>query len=400
MGRLAGLIAIAAALGSGRCAAGGAPPKLPRAEPGDVAMDPAMLQRIDGVVAAGLNAGQMPGCVVLVGRRGRTVFRKAYGRRQVEPQPLPMTIDTLFDLASLTKPIATATCVMLLVERGQLRLDAPVARYIPEFGGSGQEKITVQQLLTHQGGLVADNPLRDYADGREKAWTRILALEPRWPPGEKFAYSDVGYLLLGELVRRVSGHDLHRYSHEHVYAPLGMTETGFLPGEALRRRAAPTEKRDGRWIQGEVHDPRSFMLGGVAGHAGLFSTVDDLAVYAQVLLNRGQYAGARILAPATVQRMIEPCPVSSGFRGLGWDICTGYSVNRGNSFSPRAFGHGGFTGTGMWIDPELELFVVFLSNRVHPCGKGSVNRLIGQIGTIAGDAIRDRPKPARSPGAA
>jgi uncharacterized protein YbbC (DUF1343 family) len=175
-----------------------------------------------------------------------------------------------------------------------------------------------------------------------------------------------------------------------------MSETGYLPPEELRRRAAPTERRAGHWMQGEVHDPRAFLLGGVAGHAGLFSTARDLAVYAQMLLNRGQYGGVRVLAQSTVRRMIEPWRVAppGGYRSLGWDVQTGYSSNRGRSMSPRAFGHGGFTGTGLWIDPELDLIVIFLSNRVHPNGKGNVNRLIGRIGAVAGEAVRDQSRPA------
>ncbi|MGA2257913.1 MAG: exo-beta-N-acetylmuramidase NamZ domain-containing protein, partial [Thermoguttaceae bacterium] len=281
----------------------------------------------------------------------------------------------------------------LLVERKKLRIDDPVARYIPEFAAAGKEKITVRHLLTHQGGLIPDNGLGDYDDGPEKAWKRIFAMTPRSAPGEEFVYSDMGFIVLGEVVRRVSGKDVHRFSHENLFAPLGMAETGYLPPEELRRRAAPTERRAGHWMQGEVHDPRAFLLGGVAGHAGLFSTARDLAVYAQMLLNRGQYSGVRVLAESTVRQMTDPWRVPGGFRSLGWDVRTGYSGNRGASFSPRAFGHGGFTGTGLWIDPELDLFVIFLSNRVHPTGKGNVNRLIGRIGTVAGRSIRGQPRP-------
>lgn len=346
-------------------------------------MDAQRLGQIDRVVEQGIQAGEMPGCVVAIGRRGKIVLLKAYGHRQIEPQRVVMTTDTLFDMASLTKPIATATGVMLLVERGKVRLQSPVAEYLPEFAQNGKQKITVFELLTHQGGLIPDNSLRDYADGPQPAWRRIFALKPSVTPGSKFVYSDVGYLVLGELVRRVSGKDLHEFSHESIFRPLGMTETGFLPEEPLRRRAAVTERRNGEWMRGEVHDPRAYRLGGVAGHAGLFSTAEDLAVYAQMMLGGGQYAGVRVLAEQTVAEMTKPRPVSSGLRGLGWDVKTGYSSNRGRTFSPRAFGHGGFTGTVIWIDPGLDLFLIFLSNRLHPDGKGSVNPLAGRIGTIA-----------------
>jgi len=354
-------------------------------------MDSQHLGQIDQVVGEGIEAGEMPGCVVMVGRRGKVVFFKAYGHRQVEPEPIRMTTDTVFDMASLTKPVATATSVMILVQEGKLRLDAPVAEYVPEFGNNGKEKITVRQLLTHQGGLTPDNALADYEDGPQKAWERIFALKLREPPGTKFVYTDVGYLMLGEVIRRASGQDVHEFSRDHIFRPLSMTETGYLPDEPLRRRAAPTEKRDGEWMRGEVHDPRAYLLGGIAGHAGLFSTATDLAVYAQMMLEGGQYQGVRILEPETLATMTTPYPVSSGRRGLGWDMRTGYSSNRGRTFSERAFGHGGFTGTVMWIDPGLELFVIFLSNRLHPDGKGTVNPLAGRIGTIVADSIADRP---------
>jgi uncharacterized protein YbbC (DUF1343 family) len=367
------------------------PAKAPTAAPEDVGMDSARLAEIDAVVAEGIQAGEMPGCVVMIGRRGKVVFFKAYGHRQVEPDRVPMTTDTVFDMASLTKPMATATSIMILIEQGKLCLDDRVAEHVPEFGTHGKAAITVFQLLTHQGGLIPDNPLADYEDGPEKAWQRIFDLKPRAAPGVKFIYTDVGYLVLGELIKRITGQKVHEFSRDHVFRPLAMTETGYLPPEPLRRRAAPTEKRDGAWMQGEVHDPRAYLLGGVAGHAGLFSTAEDLAKYAQMMLGRGEYGGARVLSPPTVVMMTTPYPVSLGRRGLGWDMRTGYSSNRGRSFSDRAFGHGGFTGTAMWIDPELELFVVFLSNRLHPDGKGSVNPLAGRIGTIAADAIQDRP---------
>ncbi|MFH1923210.1 MAG: exo-beta-N-acetylmuramidase NamZ domain-containing protein [Planctomycetota bacterium] len=351
------------------------------------------LKEIDAVVAEGIEAGEMPGCVVMIGRRGKVVFLKAYGDRQIEPERVAMTTDTVFDMASLTKPVATATSVMILLQEGKLRLEDRVAEHVPEFGNHGKEEITVFELLTHQGGLIPDNSLADYADGPEKAWERIFALSLREPPGSKFIYTDVGYLMLGELVRRISGNSVDEFARERIFQPLGMTETGYLPDESLRRRAAPTEKRDDAWMQGEVHDPRAYLLGGVAGHAGLFSTAADLAVYAQMMLEGGAYQGVRVLERSTLATMTTPYPVSSGRRGLGWDMRTGYSSNRGRSFSDRAFGHGGFTGTAMWIDPGLELFVIFLSNRLHPDGKGSVNPLAGRIGTIAADAIDAPPPP-------
>ena len=203
------------------------PPKLPVAAPADVGLDAAQLGPIDELVAEGIRAGEMPGCVVAIGRRGKLAWLKAYGHRQLEPQRVPMTVDTVFDLASLTKPIATATSVMLLAEQGRLRLERSAAEYLPAFGTQGKDKITIRQLLTHQGGLIPDNPLRDYADGPEQAWQHIFALKPSTPPGTKFTYSDVGFLVLGEVVRQVSGQDVQGFSRQHIFAPLGLTETGF-----------------------------------------------------------------------------------------------------------------------------------------------------------------------------
>jgi uncharacterized protein YbbC (DUF1343 family)/CubicO group peptidase (beta-lactamase class C family) len=359
-------------------------------------MDADRLARIDGVVAEGLTKKQMPGCVVLVGRQGCVTFCKAYGDRAVEPEREPMTIDTVFDLASVTKPVATATSVMLLIERGQLRLSDRVSQHIPEFAANGKQAITVLHLLTHQGGLIADNSINDYADGAEKAIENIWQLKPTAEPGAKFIYSDVGFIVLGELVRKLTGQSVHEFSRDNIFVPLGMAATGYLPPDELRLRAAPTEQRDGHWMRGEIHDPRAFKLGGVAGHAGLFGTADDLAVFAQMLLNRGEFCGVQILGPQTVDLMTRPVAVPGGTRCLGWDHRTGYSSNRGETMSSRAFGHGGFTGTALWIDPHLELFVVFLSNRVHPNGKGLVNPLIGKIGTIAASAVLDAP-PELSP---
>jgi CubicO group peptidase (beta-lactamase class C family) len=299
-----------------------------------------------------------------------------------------MTTDTVFDMASITKPMATSTSILLLIERGQLRLSDKVATLIPEFAVNDKEGITIQDLLIHQSGLLADNPIADYSDGPATAMRRIFELKLLNPTGSKFVYSDVNFILLGEIVRRVSGKNVHEFSQANIFRPLGMTSTGYLPNEHLRARAALTEQRAGQWMRGEVHDPRAFKLGGVAGHAGLFSTAEDVAVYAQMMLGRGEYNGVRVLSAETVATMTRSYRVSSGTRGLGWDKRTPYSSNRGSAFSDAAFGHGGFTGTVLWIDPELDLFFVFLSNRVHPDGKGAVNPLAGRIATAISAAIR------------
>jgi len=362
-------------------------PAVPTAAPAEVGMSATRLSKIDVAVAEGLRREWMPGCVVMVGHQGKIVFHKAYGNKQVQPETIAMTTDTVFDMASITKPIATATSVMKLVELGKIDVDQTVAHYIPEFAANGKDEITVRQLLIHQGGLLPDNALSDYNDGVAKAFERIYALGTRVEPGTTFMYTDVGFIVLAKLVERVSGKNVHQFSQEFLFKPLGMQETGYNPPAALRKRAATTQQREGRWMRGEVHDPRAYRLDGIAGHAGLFSTSSDLARFAQMLLGQGTYQDNQILAAETVALMTKPNKVSSGLRGLGWDIRTGYSYNRGDLLTDQAFGHGGFTGTTFWVDPGQELFVIFLSNRVHPDGSGSVNRLAGRIATIATAAI-------------
>lgn len=364
------------------------------------------LDRIDALVEAEIEAKRLPGCVIAIGRTGGVGFLKAYGNRQVEPSKEPMTVDTLFDMASLTKPIATATSVMILVEQGKVRLRNPIAEYIPEFGQNGKKNITVEDLLVHRGGLIPDNALKDYEDGVEKAWERLFAL-PTDKPGKQFIYSDVGFLALGELVHRVSGKNVAEFAAENIFQPLGMKESGYTPSKELAERAATTEKREDRWMRGEVHDPRAYLLEGVAGHAGLFSTAADLAIYCEAFLrgaNGMPAAGSEkmqaahaispfVMSRATLAEMMRPREVAGNHRALGWDNRSAYSTNRGELLSSRAIGHGGFTGTAMWIDPELDLFVIFLSNRVHPDGSGLVNPLAGRIGTVAAAAI-DGPNAA------
>jgi CubicO group peptidase (beta-lactamase class C family) len=367
-------------------ASSGQAARLPHREPKEVGLDGQQLQRIHPLVTEAIADKKLPGCVVLIGRRNCIAFIHAYGHRRLLPSLEPMTADTVFDLASLTKPMATATSVMLLVERGIIRLQDPVSQYLPEFSDHGKETITIEQLLSHQGGLIPDNPLDDYRMGKEESWRRINALKMQQPAGKQFVYTDVGFLVLGQLIKKVTSQSVAEFSANHIYRPLGMNETGYLPSAILRGRAATTQQRDGEWLRGVVHDPRAALLGGVAGHAGLFSTAEDMALYANMMLGAGQASGARILSAPTFQEMIRPRNIAGQLRGLGWDSRSKYSSNRGELFSPQAFGHGGFTGTTMWIDPTLDLFVIFLSNRVHPTGEGSVNHLAGRIGTIAAAA--------------
>lgn len=390
------------------------PKPLATVAPSAVGMSPTHLTHIDQIVEAEIAKKQLPGAVVLVGRQGKIVWRRAYGNRALEPQPEPMTTDTIFDLASLTKVVATATSVMILVERGLVRLGDPVSRYIPEFGENGKKAITVEQLLIHRSGLIADNDIKDYEQGPEKAMENIWQLAPLAAAGTKFIYSDVNFIVLAELVRRVGGKPVNEFAAENIFAPLGMVDTGYKPAANLKARIAPTEKRGGanaagasenaageeRWMRGEVHDPRAYLLGGVAGHAGLFSTADDLATYCQMILNGGEYQGRRILSPMTVARMTEG-RISGGngsdglIRGLGWDLFTGFSANRGDLYPVGSFGHTGFTGTGLWLDPASETFVVFLSNRVHPKldpkQPADVGSLRGRVASVVAASIMAPP---------
>ena len=363
---------------------------LPNSNPAEVGMDPLRLQAIDRIVQEGLDRKRMPGAVVLIARSGRIVFHKSYGSRQLLPQAEPMQLDTVFDMASITKPVATAMCIMKLTEQNKIAITDPVARHIPEFAAQAKDAITIEQLLTHTSGLIPDNHIRDYEDGPETAMQRVMALKLWAETGEKFAYSDVGFIVLAEIVRRVSGKNVHEFSQQHIFRPLGMHETGFLPSASLRARCAVTEKRGDQWMEGEVHDPRAFRLGGIAGHAGLFSTALDLARFGQMLNKGGELNGVRILKASTVQQMTQARQVPGDMlRGLGWDKRSSYSSNRGDLLSASAFGHGGFTGTVLWIDPQLDLVFVFLSNRVHPDGKGSINKLAGRIATVAAAAIKE-----------
>ncbi|MEP7131969.1 MAG: serine hydrolase, partial [Acidobacteriota bacterium] len=353
----------------------------------------ARLARINAAVSEAIEAHELPGAVVLVGRGERVVYRRAFGDRAVEPAGEPMSADTVFDIASLTKCVATAPSILILVEEGKIRLGDPVARYIPEFaaGGGERSKVTVEQLLTHRAGLPPDDPIELYSGTPEEIFARKYREPLQSRPGSEFVYSDVGYEVLGEIVRRVSGKSLDVFAAERIFRPLGMKETEFRPrgeGRIPSSRIAPTEQREGRAMRGEVHDPRAYAVGGVAGHAGVFSTADDLARFCRMILGGGVFGGARILSPLGVEALTRPRFYEDGdIRALGFDIETGFSNNRGDLFPRGSFGHTGFTGTGLWIDPASRTFVVFLSNRVHPDGKGNVVRIRGIVANVVAAAI-------------
>jgi uncharacterized protein YbbC (DUF1343 family)/CubicO group peptidase (beta-lactamase class C family) len=371
----------------------------PTAEPG--ASTSARFAPIAALVDAAIARHELPGAVVLVGQGDAILYHDAFGHRAVQPAAEAMTENTIFDLASLTKVVATTPSVMQLVEQGRLRLSDPVAQYIDGFGKYGKRGITIGHLLTHTSGLRPDLELDVEFSGAAEAIRRASEEVPVAQPGQRFIYSDINFFLLGDIVERVSGERLDRYASHHVFEPLRMKDTMFLPPESLRPRIAPTERcdplawpctrLDAPFLRGIVHDPTSRRMGGVAGHAGLFSTAADLSRYCRMLIAGGTLGSVRVLSSATVARMTAPAtPVSMrDVRALGWDIDSAYSANRGELFPIGSYGHTGFTGTSLWLDPSSQSYVIFLSNRVHPDGKGDVTPLRGRVATVAAAAVID-----------
>ena len=392
MKRIAVLTAITLAASS-LCSAGHA---LKALVPGDAARQ-SSLQAIASLVEEAIREGKCPGAVVLVGHKGEVIYRRAFGYRQLVHEKLPMEVNTIFDMASLTKVIATTTAVMQLVEQGRIRLEDTVGEYWPDFKANGKEEITIRELMTHYSGLGPDLSLEPPWSGYETAMRLIVEQKPIAPPGTRFIYSDINYETLGEIVRRVSGEPLDAYSVEHIFKPLGMKDTMFKPPASLRPRIAPTQYQEGttgKMLWGEVHDPTAYNMGGVAGHAGLFSTADDLSILAQIILAGGTLHGVRILSPLSVDKMTSPAspPGKSAVRGLGWDIDSPFSSSRGELFPVGSFGHTGFTGTSIWIDPFSDTYVIILTNAVHPAGKGNVIALRSKIATVVAAAVGVRPE--------
>jgi uncharacterized protein YbbC (DUF1343 family)/CubicO group peptidase (beta-lactamase class C family) len=398
---------------------------LPIAAPQTVGMNAEKLKQIDALIEKDIAAKKLPGAVVVVGHKGKIVYRKAYGNRSLVPTVEKMTVDTIFDVASLTKPIATATSIMILVERGDLRLNDTIGKFIPEIEDEAAKRVTIQQLLTHTSGYRPDFDLGEKWTGRDGMLAALYKEKLRNPPGTRFVYSDIGFIVLGEIANRIGGKSLLGYSGENIFNKVGASQTSFWQafqdtrgthiaypkelGDKLKL-TAPTENIKGqnnylgsrfvgseeegnKILRGQVHDPTSFRMGGIAGHAGLFSTADDLARYCQMILNGGVLDGRRILSAQTVARMTAPYVVSEdgATRGLGWDMNTSFSQNRGEFFPLGSFGHTGFTGTSVWIDRVSQTFVVFLSNRVHPDGKGDVTPLRARVATVVASAIEDTP---------
>ena len=344
---------------------------------------------LDAAIEQAIHDDQIPGAVLLIQHKGQVLHYRAYGSRSLEPRE-PMTPDTIFDAASLTKVVATTSSLMKLFEQGKLRLNDRVTEYLPDFQG-GRSDITVRHLLTHFSGMRPDLDLKPAWSGYDTGVKLALNDKPAAAPGERFIYSDINFILLGEIVHKLSGKMLDEYARESIFLPLGMKETMFRPPAALRPRIAPTERLPGdtHALRGVVHDPTTRYMGGVAGHAGLFTTAFDLARFAEMLLGLGAYDGTRIASPLTVRKFTTPeSPADQPIlRGLGFDIDSPYSGNRGELFPVGSYGHTGFTGTSLWIDPVTHTSVILLANSVHPHLRPAITSLRGRVATIVAAAL-------------
>jgi CubicO group peptidase (beta-lactamase class C family) len=359
---------------------------LPAASPTSVGMSAERLAKIDHVIERGIKAGGYPGAAVVVGRRGSAVWEKGFGHLGWNETDPDVTANTIYDLASLTKVVGTTTAVMMLYDENKIELDAPVKTYLPEFSGGNKDLVTVRMLLEHRSGLPAGRDLWRIASSPAEARRAVLATPLAFKPGRYEEYSDLGADVLGFIVERVSGQPLDGFLNTRVFKPLGMTETFFRPSPLLRDQIAPTELSPPRGypLRGEVHDENAYALGGVAGHAGIFSTANDLSVFAQMMLNGGEYQGTRFIKESTVE-LFTKRTASRGTRALGWDTC-GHQGSCGKYLGEEAYGHTGFTGTSIWIDPDHEMFVILLTNRVHAPRAKRPATVIGDVRADLSDA--------------
>ncbi|MBN1350024.1 serine hydrolase [candidate division KSB1 bacterium] len=373
--------------------------RLKQAKPENVNMSSEHLDKLRTVILSAIENKDFPGAVLTVGRQGKIVFNEAFGECQWVPSNRKMHVDMIFDLASITKPVATASSVMILIQNGALRLFDRADNFIPEFtpfqneNGKPGEPVRIYHLLTHTSGLPPYTSAKEVTEKYGKPCPdsligHIARIKKLAPPGEKFRYSCLGFILLAEIVKRVSRNPVNEFAAEHIFKPLGMNSTTFNPSPDLIDRCVPTEAIDGIPLIGTVHDPLAQLMGGVSGNAGLFSTAGDLAIFAQMLLQQGEYDGKRILSPLAVKRMttIYERTAFSG-RALGWDVSSDYSTNGGDLFSPESYGHTGYTGTSIWIDPTTRTFVIFLTNRVHPDDSGKVIATRSFIANIVASSI-------------
>ncbi|MFL5605764.1 MAG: serine hydrolase domain-containing protein [Gemmatimonadaceae bacterium] len=358
---------------------------LPAKAPAAVGMSASRLATINRVVERGIKAGGYPGASVVVGRKGAVVWQKGFGHLGWTHDAANVVADqTIYDLASLTKVVGTTTAVMILFDEGKIHLDDLVSKFIPEFTGGGKERVTLRLLLEHRSGLPAGRDLWRLAHTPDEARAAVIASPLIAQPGEYYEYSDLGADVLGFVVEAVSGQRLDQFLDARVFAPLKMTDTHFRPDPSLRGRIAPTELTPPRGypLRGEVHDENAYALGGVAGHAGIFSTASDLAIFAQMLLNGGTFNGTRIVADSTVALFTKR---AAGTRALGWDTCAG-EYGCGKYMSKNAYGHTGFTGTSLWIDPDRDMFVVLLTNRVHAAKARRPAKVISDVRADLADA--------------
>lgn len=358
---------------------------LPVKAPAAVGMSAARLHVIDRVVQHGIKAGGFPGAAVVVGRKGFLVWHKGFGHLDwSKSSPVVSPTETIYDLASLTKVLGTTTAVMILYDEGLIGLDDPVSKYLPEFSGGLKDSVTIRLLLEHRSGLPPDRPLWRLASSPADARRIVLSTQLDYRPGTRYVYSDLGAMTLAFIVERVTGQPLDGFLHDRVYAPLGMKHTFFRPADSLKERVAPTEVTPPRGypLQGEVHDENAYALGGVAGHAGLFSTAQDLAVFAQMMLNGGEYDGVRIVSDSTVRLFTTR---AAGSRALGWAMADG-QWGSGQFLSDQAYGHVGYTGTSLWIDPSRDMFVILLTNRVHAARARRPEKVIADVRADLSDA--------------
>ncbi len=358
---------------------------LPVKRPASVGMSAARLAKINHVVERGIRAGGYPGAAVVVGRKGAAVMERGFGRIDWSSSSRPVQPDrSIYDLASLTKVVGTTTALMVLYDEGKIQLDDPVSKYVPAFSGGDKDRVTLRLLLEHRSGLPAGRDLWRLARTPEEAREAVIATPLVYHPGEYYEYSDLGADMLGFVVEAASGQRLDVFLEQHVFGPLGMNDTFFRPSAAVRDRVAPTEVNPPRGypLQGEVHDENAFALGGIAGHAGLFSTASDLSVFAQMMLNGGVYDGVRIISDSAIALFTKR---AAGTRALGWDTCGGEG-SCGRYLSDDAYGHTGFTGTSIWIDPDRDMFVVLLTNRVHAARAKRPAKVIADVRADLADA--------------
>jgi CubicO group peptidase (beta-lactamase class C family) len=371
-------------------------------KPEDAGLSGKHLRLLDGMINDAIARKDFPGAVLLIGRKGKTVFHKAYGDSQWVPERKPMDATMIFDLASITKPVATATSFMLLVDEGKISLDEKVKEYVPGFAayidpsGKPAEDARIWHLLTHTSGLPPYAEAAEVAEALGRPCTTaqlvgyIAQLPKTDPPGTAFHYSCLGYITLAHILNMVSGQDIAAFSDERIFKPLKMKHTFFNPPEKFRSLCVPTEVIDKKPLSGVVHDPLARLQGGISGNAGLFSSADDLAIFARMMLDKGTFKGGRILSPLAVERMTTVWPKAPfAGRGLGWDLDSPYSTNGGDLFGPNSYGHTGYTGTSIWIDPDTETYVIFLTNRVHPGDKGAIIALRSRVANVVAAALQE-----------